>query len=70
EYAYMTLAIAREKELKGWRRSKKLALVQQTNGRFRDLAEDWGKPLQGLNPQNEPKTSLHSDDQREEESER
>jgi putative endonuclease len=70
EYAYMTSAIAREKELKGWRRSKKLALVQQTNGRFRDLAEDWGKPLQGLNPQNEPKTSRHSDDQREEESER
>lgn len=45
EYTYMTSAIAREKELKGWRRSKKIALVKQKNEYFRDLAEGWGKPL-------------------------
>src|ERR1700746_3618331 len=49
EYAYITSAIAREKKLRGWNRSKKLALIQQTNERFRDLAEDWGKPLPTLN---------------------
>jgi putative endonuclease len=45
EYAYMISAIAREKELKGWRRSKKLALVREKNELYRDLAEGWGKPL-------------------------
>ena len=31
-------AIAREKEIKGWRREKKLALVQKMNPGLRDLA--------------------------------
>src|ERR1700743_1835015 len=70
EYAYMTSAIAREKELKGWRRSKKLALIQHTNERFSDLAEDWGKSLPPFNASPQPSPSRHSDDQREEESER
>ena len=34
-------AIACEKKLKGWRRSRKLALVEQTNPRWLDLSEDW-----------------------------
>ncbi|MCK5315047.1 MAG: GIY-YIG nuclease family protein [Anaerolineales bacterium] len=34
-------AIAREKEIKGWRRSKKLALIKSLNPTWRDLAEDW-----------------------------
>ena len=34
-------AIAREKELKGWRRAKKVALIESTNPRWRDLAQDW-----------------------------
>lgn len=34
-------AIAREKELKGWRRAKKVALIESVNPRWRDLAEDW-----------------------------
>ena len=33
-------AIAREKEIKAWRRAKKLALVRTLNPTFRDLAED------------------------------
>lgn len=48
EFAYMTSAIAREKTLKGWTRAKKLALIQTTNKYYRDLAEDWGKPLPGF----------------------
>ena len=34
-------AITREKQLKGWRRSKKDALVQAANPSWRDLSEDW-----------------------------
>ena len=35
-------AIAREKQLKGWRRSKKIALIESQNSRWEDLAEKWG----------------------------
>jgi putative endonuclease len=34
-------AIAREKELKGWRRSKKIALIESTNAIWADLSRDW-----------------------------
>jgi putative endonuclease len=34
-------AIAREKQLKGWRREKKLSLIRQMNPQWRDLAADW-----------------------------
>jgi putative endonuclease len=35
-------AIAREKQLKGWRRSKKIALIESRNPRWEDLAKKWG----------------------------
>lgn len=35
------IAIAREKELKGWRRSKKIALIESKNPTWIDLAADW-----------------------------
>ncbi len=34
-------AIAREKELKGWRRSKKIALIESANPTWIDLSRDW-----------------------------
>jgi putative endonuclease len=34
-------AIAREKQIKGWTRQKKLALIESTNPRWRDLSVDW-----------------------------
>jgi putative endonuclease len=34
-------AISREKELKGWLRAKKIALIEQTNPAWQDLARDW-----------------------------
>ena len=37
-------AIAREKEIKRWRREKKNALVIQANPEWRDLAHDIGLP--------------------------
>jgi len=34
-------AIAREKQLKGWCRSRKIALIEQQNPSWSDLAIDW-----------------------------
>ena len=34
-------ARAREKQIKGWRRSKKVALIETMNPRWRDLSLDW-----------------------------
>ena len=34
-------AIAREKQIKSWRREKKLALIQGKNPGWDDLAEEW-----------------------------
>jgi len=38
-------AIAREKQLKGWRREKKIQLIESENPTWQDLSEDWGKPI-------------------------
>jgi putative endonuclease len=40
-FAYPGDAIAREKEIKGWRRSKKIALIESMNPHWRDLASEW-----------------------------
>jgi len=34
-------AIEREKEIKAWRRSKKEALIESANPKWRDLSLDW-----------------------------
>ena len=34
-------AIRREKQTKGWRRSKKMELIESTNPQWRDLSEGW-----------------------------
>jgi predicted GIY-YIG superfamily endonuclease len=34
-------ATACEKNLKGWRRSRKVVLIEQTNPRWIDLSDDW-----------------------------
>ena len=38
--SYVWDAIAREKQIKGWRRSKKVALIRTLNPKWRDLAGD------------------------------
>jgi putative endonuclease len=38
-------AINREKQLKGWRRAKKIVLIESTNRRWEDLAEKWGAEM-------------------------
>ena len=44
EFQYVEDAIARETEIKGWLRVKKIALVVKHNPTWRDLSEAWGKP--------------------------
>ncbi len=46
-FELMLAAIAREKQLKGWRREKKLALIRTANPEFKDLAADWGWKMIG-----------------------
>ena len=38
-------AIDREKQIKGWRRGKKIRLIEAINPEWRDLSIDWGKPI-------------------------
>ena len=38
-------AIAREKELKGWLRKRKIGIIEQGNPLWDDLAEPWGKQI-------------------------
>jgi putative endonuclease len=41
-FVYADAAINREKEIKGWRRSKKIKLIKSMNPSWEDLAKDWG----------------------------
>jgi putative endonuclease len=34
-------AIRREKQIKGWRRDKKIALIESTNPDWKDLSKEW-----------------------------
>ena len=34
-------AIAREKQIKGWLRKKKIALIESMNPEWKDLSEEW-----------------------------
>ena len=45
-FVYPDAAIAREKEIKAWRRSKKIALIDSMNPRWEDLARDWQNRFQ------------------------
>jgi putative endonuclease len=40
-HQYIGIAIAREKELQDWRRSRKIALIESLNPTWIDLSRDW-----------------------------
>ncbi|WP_433973749.1 GIY-YIG nuclease family protein [Tunturiibacter lichenicola] len=44
-FTTVTAAIAREKQLKGWLRIRKVELIISTNPGWRDLSADWGQPI-------------------------
>jgi putative endonuclease len=41
ETDYVHAALAREKELKSWRREKKVSLIESSNPSWSDLASEW-----------------------------
>ena len=47
-FKYVGNAIAREKQIKGWSRAKKLELIKSVNPTWQDLSEDWGKAIDPL----------------------
>jgi putative endonuclease len=44
-YDHVETAIRREKQLKGWRRQKKISLIEKMNPRWQDMAENWGREM-------------------------
>jgi putative endonuclease len=42
-FQYVGNAIAREKQIKRWRREKKLVLIQEMNSSWSDLSDEWFK---------------------------
>jgi putative endonuclease len=53
-------AIAREKQIKRWRREKKVALIESKNRDWHDLSEGWFSKgtKTGDNPRRDPSTPL------------
>ena len=50
EFRYVNNALARETEIKAWRREKKVRLVETMNPLWDDLAALWGRPAVMLRP--------------------
>ena len=44
EFQWVQAAIAREKQLKSWRREKKIMLIERENPAWEDLSAEWGRP--------------------------
>lgn len=53
-------AILREKQLKGWTRAKKIALIGKANPTWVDLSEAWGKPVEPYRWSREELASLEA----------
>jgi putative endonuclease len=49
-FIYPDAAISREKEIKGWRRAKKIRLIESMNPHRHDLAEEWGSEYKPTGP--------------------
>ncbi len=45
QYDDVYVAKRRELQLKGWRKQKKIALIERMNPRWEDLAENWGREM-------------------------
>lgn len=62
EFRYVNNAIARETEIKKWRREKKVALIESVNPLWNDLAEGWGQPFSlGKTDSSRDKAALRND---------
>jgi putative endonuclease len=59
-YGSVFRAIAREKEIKGWLRAKKIALIEEHNPTWNDLAAGWF-PIVGEKRKRKADSSLRSE---------
>jgi putative endonuclease len=59
-WPHVLTAIAREKQIKPWRREKKIRLIESSNPTWQDLSEDWGRPIRPLRRTADPSTPLRS----------
>ncbi|MGH9399379.1 MAG: GIY-YIG nuclease family protein [Thermoanaerobaculia bacterium] len=50
------VAIGREKQIKGWRREKKIRLIESMNPQWRNLSADWAQ----VSPTGDDSSSLRS----------
>ena len=57
---YVKNAIAREKQIKPWRREKKIWLIERMNPTWQDLSAEWGQPIQPPPRTAGPSTPLRS----------
>jgi len=48
------VALEREKQIKGWLRAKKIALIDSMNPAWNDLSEEWFVSLENVNAEKEP----------------
>ena len=48
KFRYVNNCIAREKQLKGFSRTKKVALIEAMNPTWEDFAADWGTRIKSL----------------------
>jgi putative endonuclease len=58
-FGNIRMAIAREKQLKGWLRARKIALIESFNPHWRDLATTLQSPTPNTKPQRD--SSLRSE---------
>jgi len=59
-YEHPSAAIAREKQIKGWLRAKKIALIEEHNLTWDDLAAGWFEEVQAKNKRQAGPSSLRS----------
>jgi putative endonuclease len=45
-FRYVLNAIAREKQIKGWKRDKKIGLINSINPQWKDLSREFGKKIE------------------------
>ena len=53
------VAIAREKQIKGWLRAKKVALIESLNPEWKDLSRDWSEERDASPPSALPRGTQH-----------
>jgi len=63
-FRYVNNAIAREKQIKGWTRAKKEALISAANPLWRDLSRDWGQQYRPEIKTQDPSASPQDDKSR------